>query len=184
MKKELVKNRDLLHLGCAEDYSEGKNIHKELKEEWHRRLVSVDIIKAPHIDIVTDLNKSIPFTDGEFDIVLCMEIIEHLDSPINFLKECFRVLRPGGKIILTTPNAPSIIQFREAYRPFYEDANERPHIQYLDKHCIKRLFDRVGFKDYRIELHPAHYRRNIPMRLLQYFIPAFRSNLLATGWKK
>ncbi|NIO19210.1 MAG: methyltransferase domain-containing protein, partial [Candidatus Aenigmarchaeota archaeon] len=46
----------------------------------------------------------LPFTDAEFDGILCFETIEHVSQPLVFLKELFRILRPGGEVVLTTPN--------------------------------------------------------------------------------
>jgi len=45
------------------------------------------------------------FADGHFDAVVSMETIEHLDDAGRFLDEAARVLRPGGQLLLSTPNA-------------------------------------------------------------------------------
>ncbi len=45
-----------------------------------------------------------PFGSNEFDNVLCFETVEHFSKPELFIKELCRVLKPGGKIIITTPN--------------------------------------------------------------------------------
>jgi SAM-dependent methyltransferase len=46
---------------------------------------------------------SLPFKEGYFDLVLSHSVIEHVDSPEGYLSECFRVLRPGGVLFLSTP---------------------------------------------------------------------------------
>ena len=46
----------------------------------------------------------LPFADGEFDAILCFETIEHFSQSLIFLKELFRLLRPGGEMVLTCPN--------------------------------------------------------------------------------
>jgi len=51
-----------------------------------------------------DLTRGIPFDDGSFDVVYAAEIIEHLVDPDLLLSEIRRVLRPGGALVLTTPN--------------------------------------------------------------------------------
>jgi 2-polyprenyl-3-methyl-5-hydroxy-6-metoxy-1,4-benzoquinol methylase len=51
-----------------------------------------------------DLNKSLPYADGAFDYIVCVEGIEHLENPFLTLREFSRILEPEGKIILTTPN--------------------------------------------------------------------------------
>src|SRR5208282_6279036 len=51
-----------------------------------------------------DCNAPLPFRTGAFDGVLSREGIEHFESQAGFVRECARVLRPGGRIVLTTPN--------------------------------------------------------------------------------
>lgn len=51
-----------------------------------------------------DLNRELPFADGTFDFVLCSNGIEHLEDIFQFTRECFRVLRERGKLVITTPN--------------------------------------------------------------------------------
>lgn len=68
-----------------------------------------------------------PYEDGRFDVVMCAEVIEHLTfCPSFMLSEIHRVLKPGGVLILTTPNAMRLIcnyhSARELFhgRPFYD----------------------------------------------------------------
>jgi SAM-dependent methyltransferase len=51
-----------------------------------------------------DCNAPLPFRTGAFDAVLSREGIEHFENQAGFVRECARVLRPGGRIVLTTPN--------------------------------------------------------------------------------
>jgi 2-polyprenyl-3-methyl-5-hydroxy-6-metoxy-1,4-benzoquinol methylase len=51
-----------------------------------------------------DCNAPLPFRSGAFDAVLSREGIEHFENQAGFVRECARVLRPGGRIVLTTPN--------------------------------------------------------------------------------
>ena len=48
--------------------------------------------------------QSLPFDDGAFDVVICTEVIEHVVSPTRGIAELARVLRPGGTLVLSTPN--------------------------------------------------------------------------------
>ena len=45
----------------------------------------------------------IPVPDGSFDSALMTEVLEHLEDPVAALRECRRVLRPGGRVLITVP---------------------------------------------------------------------------------
>ena len=52
-----------------------------------------------------DLNEGIlPYENNSFDLVTAIEIIEHIENPYQFIREVHRVLKPRGKLVLTTPN--------------------------------------------------------------------------------
>ncbi|MGE5639492.1 MAG: class I SAM-dependent methyltransferase [Clostridia bacterium] len=51
-----------------------------------------------------DLNRGIPHEAGTFDCVFALSVLEHLLNGCRFLGECHRVLRPGGRLVLLTPN--------------------------------------------------------------------------------
>lgn len=54
--------------------------------------------------VKVDMLETLPFPDGSFNYVLCQEGIEHIQAPLRFTQECGRVLRTGGKLMITTPN--------------------------------------------------------------------------------
>ena len=60
--------------------------------------------------VTANLNQDFPaeFLD-HFDGITATEIIEHLENPRHFLRQCFSVLKPGGYLILTTPNVDSAL---------------------------------------------------------------------------
>lgn len=60
-----------------------------------------------HFD-VGDLNRPLPYADGFFDAIVSLEGIEHLESPAVCLGEFARVLRAGGRLVLTTPNVNNV----------------------------------------------------------------------------
>jgi SAM-dependent methyltransferase len=55
-----------------------------------------------------DLNHGIPFADGEFAAVVATEVIEHLENPWMFVRELYRITRPGGVVVVSTPNLGNV----------------------------------------------------------------------------
>jgi SAM-dependent methyltransferase len=58
--------------------------------------------------IQADLNEGIPLHDETMDVVVSTEVIEHLENPWFFVRELYRVLRPGGVAVVSTPNLENI----------------------------------------------------------------------------
>jgi SAM-dependent methyltransferase len=56
---------------------------------------------------VGDLNRPFPFDDRSFDLVVSNQVIEHLHDTDNFVRESYRVLRPGGLVVVSTENLAS-----------------------------------------------------------------------------
>jgi SAM-dependent methyltransferase len=107
-----------------------RHIKNWLKEHWNRRLlnlggggnVSSEWLTAdidPRADVFCDLTKRLPFEDGSIDGILLEEVIEHIDYPAGrfLLTECHRILRPGGRIRVSTPSLAWIIGLWQKEKP-------------------------------------------------------------------
>ena len=98
---------NILDAGCGDG-----QIGRLLKDSMHVDVYGVDIskkgvalarkngLKAK----VADMSKEIPFGDAMFDLVISSATIEHVPNPDVFLKEIYRVLKPGGIVLISTPN--------------------------------------------------------------------------------
>ncbi len=65
-----------------------------------------DILQLDGITRVFDLNSERwPLEDDWYDMVVASHVVEHLESLINFMNEAHRIIKPGGKIYIETPNA-------------------------------------------------------------------------------
>lgn len=95
----------------------------------------------------------IGFEDESFDYVISFQVIEHIKQDIDFVREIHRVLRPGGKVIITTPNAPMSL----TRNPW--------HIREYKSEELHNLFE-VHFRDVKVEgvagneQVMAYYERN------------------------
>lgn len=67
--------------------------------------IDVSYFSAPDLSLdVGDLNQSLPYSSTSFDLITCIEGVEHLENPFNAVREFYRLLKPGGKVILSLPN--------------------------------------------------------------------------------
>jgi len=58
--------------------------------------------------VKSDFNEPLPFEDAAFDLLICMEVIEHIPNQLQLWREIARVVKPGGRALLTTPNVLNI----------------------------------------------------------------------------
>jgi SAM-dependent methyltransferase len=104
----------------------------------------------------TDLSRALPWSDAFFDAVLSVEGIEHLENRHAYLREIARVLKPGGTLVLTTPNIVSLrsrVRFRGSGF-FHHDP--RP-LREAARHPLHHI-GVMTFPDLRYALHTSGFR--------------------------
>lgn len=120
----------LIDIGC------GEKPLRRLTEAYVSEHVGVDHAETPHDKGGIDLfgtAYSIPVEDAVFDSALCTAVLEHLEEPEQALRECCRVLKPGGVAIYTVP---FIWHLHEEPRDFYR----------FSKYGLEYLFRKAGFE--------------------------------------
>nr|WP_225954005.1 class I SAM-dependent methyltransferase [Kibdelosporangium phytohabitans] len=97
----------VLEAGCGEGYG------ADLLAGSARAVVGLDYDelttrhvarKYPRVHVLRGNLVMLPFADSSVDVVVNLQVIEHLWEQERFLSECLRVLRPGGRLLVTTPN--------------------------------------------------------------------------------
>lgn len=100
-------DRDVLEAGCGEGYG------ADLIADRARRVIGLDYddsavahvrARYPRVEMHQGNLAELPIADGAVDVVVNFQVIEHLWDQGQFVAECFRVLRPGGALLMSTPN--------------------------------------------------------------------------------
>jgi len=119
----------LIDIGC------GRKPYRDLFRAAVTSYVGIDWpvhLDRSRADIVADALR-LPIADRAAETVLATELMEHLPSPSDFLREIFRILRPGGAVIMTVP--------------FLEPLHETPRDFFrFTPFSLRQLFNEAGFE--------------------------------------
>jgi SAM-dependent methyltransferase len=99
--------RDVLEAGCGEGY--GADLiaavaHRVTAVDYDEATVAHVRTRYPHVEVIHGNLAELPLPDRSFDVVVNFQVIEHLWDQPQFVRECARVLRPSGLLMMSTPN--------------------------------------------------------------------------------
>jgi 2-polyprenyl-3-methyl-5-hydroxy-6-metoxy-1,4-benzoquinol methylase len=161
----MVRNSDdILETGCGAGYGSLK------LTERARSVVAIDY-SAAALEYARDRYSGrgltyllmdchrLAFAEASFDLVVSFEVFEHLERPEDYLSECRRVLRPGGRLVLSTPNRSSWDIHLRSIRTEYEF-----HVNMVD---LKGLRAHLGRFFPAVEIYSQWRRGNAIHRALR-----------------
>jgi len=117
----------------------------------------VNIIQIPHAQFSrVDMNERLPYDDALFDAVVCIDGIEHIERPFDFIRECSRIIRKGGVLIISTPNLSALRSRWRYLLTGFHQGEKSP----LDESHQTPLHHRslVSFPELRYRLHVNGFR--------------------------
>jgi SAM-dependent methyltransferase len=76
--------------------------YRPLLEERTKRYIAVDMTPSALVDVVAR-GEALPLRDGQIDVVICTQVLEYIHDPQMAIAELYRVLKPGGVLLLTVP---------------------------------------------------------------------------------
>jgi SAM-dependent methyltransferase len=173
---QIPRGGRVLDAGC------GRSLFTEIRPDWPFRIVASDVdydlmsqrqAEFKDVRFLVGDAQPLPFRDGSFDAVFAGELIEHLPDPRPGVAEFRRVLRPGGTLILTTPNRLRLANVADgSERPYSPD-----HLSELSYDEVRALLDSEGFEIRRATgLHLE--------LLLNWFSPMPKLDRLQRGWNR
>jgi SAM-dependent methyltransferase len=147
----------LLEIGCAYGF------FLDEAREGFDRVVGVDVAASVverarerfGVEALAGGFLEIPFEDASFDVVCLWDTIEHLARPDQFLQKSRRLLRPAGRLFLTTGDISSLnARFRGRN---WRQIHPPSHLHYFSRQSITRLFERTGFRVRGFETAAYHH---------------------------
>jgi SAM-dependent methyltransferase len=128
------------------------------------RVVGVDVDRAALAKaealgietVVADVEEPLPFPDSSFDAVVAGELFEHLRFPRDLVSEILRVLRPGGVLAGSVPNAFNV-QNRLRFLRGLPPERDRTHLHMFRAADLEELL--AGFADLRLEFVGGRFVR-------------------------
>jgi SAM-dependent methyltransferase len=133
--------RDVLEAGCGEGY--GADLiadvaHRVIGLDYDESAVAHVRARYPRVEMRHGNLAELPLPDGDVDVVVNFQVIEHLWDQGQFAAECLRVLRPGGVLLMSTPNRITFSPGRDTpINPF--------HTRELNAAELTELLTAAGF---------------------------------------
>ncbi len=151
---DLATDAPIIEVGCGD-----ASFTRDLAQ-YSTSVTAIDISASqiaensralPRIKFVQhDVAEPFPFPDDAFEVVWCSEVLEHLFNPVFAVEEMHRVLRPGGRLLVTVPYHGrfkdiliALFKWDEHFSP------TNPHIRFYTRRTLGRMVANAGFQSVR-----------------------------------
>ncbi|MEW6095170.1 MAG: class I SAM-dependent methyltransferase [bacterium] len=161
----------LLEVGCAVGYF----LELAQASGWEAQGVELSPWASQYarektkVQVATGKLEEVRFPDAYFDAIVMIELIEHTQNPNIFLKEVYRILKPDGMILITTPNSKSI-HGKIWKRTFQETFLIPEHLFLFSIPTIKRILELINFRIIHLQTKTylrRYYDYKVPNGLLR-----------------
>lgn len=152
--RELCAGRKVLDVGCVAHYSESAQA-----EEWLHRHIAQSAAECTGVDILEEHVRTLrergfniiahdvlaePLNDT-FDVIVCGEMIEHIERPGDLFAAASKMLRPDGRLLITTPNPWYVGYILKSMFPNRFLPVSADHVAWFDAPTLTELAERHGF---------------------------------------
>ncbi len=141
----------LLDVGCGHSATFLRTISSRLSSGYG---VDFKVGDRQFGNIITQqliLEEQLPFADQMFDVVTMLAVLEHITHEEAILREIYRVLVPGGRLILTVPSiwAQPVLELLSYRLHIVSEAEIRDHKRYYDRQSLHQvLIEKTGFSNF------------------------------------
>lgn len=158
VRENIKKGAVVLDIGCATgtflhycDEFGLKTYGTDISQEWLDVASKVTKAKLKKHNLDEGLKV---YDDKSFDLITMFDVIEHMQSPLSLLEECFRVLKKNGKIVITTPNIDSAGRILIGKK--WHGYSDLTHKYLFTRESLAFTAEKAGFKILRMEapFHP------------------------------
>ncbi|MDD4910166.1 MAG: class I SAM-dependent methyltransferase [Candidatus Omnitrophica bacterium] len=180
------KRGKVLDIGCGD----GDYAYNLQKMGFSVLAADMDVARFKYADQIKfqkcNVAERLPFDDNSFDFIVLAEVIEHLKNPYDVVKELNRILKPGGKLVLSTPNILNLksrMRFLiegcwEYFREIPLEHSQNPKEIIWNLHLIPWRYHELEYllryNDLRIEsIHTSKYEG----RGLAFLVPLIKFQL-------
>jgi SAM-dependent methyltransferase len=153
-----AKNGVIMEIGC----SSGFLIKDLIKSFPEATIVGADVVKAPLYKLASDLPGvplirfdllQCPLPDQSVDVLIMLNVLEHIEDDVGALKNAWRLLKPGGSLVIEVPAGPHLYDAYDA---------ELHHFRRYSRSELNRKLSAAGFRVHRKShlgffLYPAFF---------------------------
>ena len=137
----LVTGLDVVEVGCGEGYGTAllaERAYRVTGIDYDALTITHAATTYPQACFVRANLAALPFPDSAVGAVVTLQVIEHVWNHAEFVSECWRVLRPGGLLLVTTPN-------RLTFSPGLDEPVNPFHTKEFTAAELAELLEHVGF---------------------------------------
>jgi 2-polyprenyl-3-methyl-5-hydroxy-6-metoxy-1,4-benzoquinol methylase len=169
LSRQRLTGGDLLEVGCGYGYFLGE------AAQYFERRVGTDysaeaaaIARSTRAEVFVGGMEQVP-RDSRFDCVVAIQVIEHVYAPLSFVEQLAMHTKPGGHIVLATPDIGGVL--RKIMGRRWPSFKAPEHVLYFDFRTLDMLMSRAGLRDVRrvpyphafpLDLIAAKFRLTIP----------------------
>ncbi len=183
--------------GCLVDVGCGVGDLYSFVAQDYQRYVGVDVVRYEGFPVsaefcLLDLDTgAIPLQEASADVVTAVEVIEHLENPRDFMRKLVRLAKPGGWIVVTTPNQLSFLSLltlviKKRFQAF-QDIHYPAHLTALLEIDLKRIAWECELEEvtveYTLDSRIPLTARHFPEMFSRQWPRAFSDNILMIGKK-